>query len=90
MICSLKCFYCKSTALIQEYEGAEITCTKCGIVGCVEQILSLSNLEESLETKEERLHKDMEAFAAEIESNIDLSDCFSSLKIKRKNKCKSS
>jgi transcription initiation factor TFIIIB Brf1 subunit/transcription initiation factor TFIIB len=87
MICSLKCFYCKSTALIQEYEGAEITCTKCGIVGCVEQILSLSNLEECLETKEERLHKDMEAFA---ESNIDLSDCFSSLKIKRKIKRKSS
>lgn len=83
MFCiNMRCVSCKSTELVEEYEGAELTCTKCGTVGCVEtipSIYSLETLEESLETEEERRHREIEAFAAKMLLNIDVSDLLGGL-----------
>jgi len=79
----LRCSICKSSALVQEYEGAEMTCTGCGYVGCVECVFSLSSLKESLETDEDRKHREMEAYAAEMESNVDIADTLSQLSVRQ-------
>ena len=82
----LRCSICKSSALVQEYEGAEMTCTGCGYVGCVEQtpcVFSLSSLKESLDTDEDRKHREMEAYAAEMESNVDIADALSQLSVRQ-------
>ena len=79
----LRCSICKSSALKQEFEGAEITCTGCGYVGCIESVYSLSGLKESLESDEDRKHRDMEAFSAEMERNVDISDSLSQLSVKQ-------
>jgi transcription initiation factor TFIIIB Brf1 subunit/transcription initiation factor TFIIB len=79
----LRCSICKSSALLQEYEGAEITCTGCGYVGCIESVYSLSSLKESLETDEDRKHREMEAYAAEMESNVDIADTLSQLSVRQ-------
>ncbi len=80
MFPDLRCTNCKSVNLIKDYD---ITCTNCGIVGCVEKIpclFSLSELEESLETENDKKHRDMENFAIkEIERNFDLADLLGNL-----------
>ena len=63
----LRCSICKSSAIKEEFKGAEITCTECGYVGCIESVYSLAGLKDSLESDQDRKHRDMEAFAAEIE-----------------------
>ena len=80
----LRCSICKSSALKEEYEGAEITCTGCGYVGCIESVYSLSGLKESLESVEDRKHREMEAFAAEMEKNVDISDTLSQLSVRQR------
>jgi hypothetical protein len=79
---NMRCVYCKSSELIEDYKGAELTCTKCGEVGRVEAIPSVYSLEtliDNLETPEERLCRDMEAFAKEIVHNMDVSDLLCNL-----------
>jgi transcription initiation factor TFIIIB Brf1 subunit/transcription initiation factor TFIIB len=80
----LRCSICKSSDLKEEYEGAEITCTGCGYVGCIESVYSLSGLKESLESVEDRKHREMEAFAAEMEKNVDISDTLSQLSVRQR------
>ena len=80
----LRCSICKSSDLKEEYEGAEITCTGCGYVGCIESVYSVSGLKESLESVEDRKHRDMEAFAAEMERNVDISDTLSQLSVRQR------
>ena len=83
----LRCSICKSSDLKEEYEGAEITCTGCGYIGCIEQIpsvYSLFTLKESLESVEDRKHREMEAFAAEMERNVDISDTLSQLSVRQR------
>ena len=94
MFSDLRCANCKSVNLIEDYEGADMTCTKCGSVGCVEKIpylFSLSELEESLETENDKKHRDMENFAIkEIERNFDLADLLGNLMFvqKRRRACR--
>lgn len=83
----LRCSICKSADLKEEYEGAEITCTGCGYIGCIEQtpcVYSISGLKESLESLEDRKHREMEAFAAEMEKNVDISDALSQLLVRQR------
>ena len=80
----LRCSICKSSDLKEEHEGAEITCTGCGYVGCIESVYSVSGLKESLESVEDRKHQDMEAFAAEMERNVDISDTLSQLSVRQR------
>ena len=77
----MRCSICKSSDLKEEYEGAEITCTGCGYVGCIESVYSVSGLKEALESVEDRKHRDMEAFAAEMERTVDISDTLSQLSV---------
>jgi len=83
----MRCSICKSSDLKEEYEGAEITCTGCGYVGCIESVYSVSGLKESLESLEsveDRKHREMEAFAAEMERNVDISDTLSQLSVRQR------
>ena len=82
----VRCICCKSSNLVEHYEGSMLTCTKCGTVGQIEPIpsvYSLESLEECLETDEELRHKNMEAFAKEIIGNMDVSDLLCSLKVRK-------
>lgn len=48
-----QCVLCKTMSIVEDYEGAGITCIGCGTVGSVEPIQSAYSIEDSITYKQE-------------------------------------
>jgi hypothetical protein len=69
---NVSCNTCKTSAFIEYYEGADLTCTTCGGESCVEPIkttYSFAMLEECLDEEEEEDESDNEIDFVIVEQN---------------------
>ena len=78
-----RCRECKSIALIEEYEGAQLTCTSCGVIGNTENLPKVEDLSSAF--SEFSIDKSfLIEMAQDFIDKIDIADSMSSLKIIRK------
>jgi transcription initiation factor TFIIIB Brf1 subunit/transcription initiation factor TFIIB len=78
-----RCRECKSIALIEEYEGAQLTCTSCGVIGNTETLSKVEDLSSAL--SEFSIDKSfLIEMAQEFVNKIDIAESMTSLKIMRK------
>ena len=86
----LRCFECCSQDLVEEYEGAPLTCKGCGVIGQVDKVPTADELILALDVchvdKDFQLHQEMNKFAEKLAEKTDISELLGSLKIVRKKK----
>jgi len=79
-----RCSECKCLELIEEFEGAQLTCTSCGVIGRTEEVPSVDYLTSSFNNFLINDNSFLIKMAQDFIDSADIADSMTSLKIMRK------